>query len=569
MKNLNKTILLCAFVILQVNLFSHERTDNKGKAFYTVEEVKVRCGIEIDETQRKILKEKQNIMYHEYISKQKLNKISTTYNWQSYMGPVEDQGSCGICWSYAGAGAVAGQLHILKGSNIGIDIDEVDIAEYYNDPYCHSGYISNALNYIKNKKAISEVGSYPNLEGIRWDIVSYNSVYGITSIKNALANGPVTAAFSVYSDFSPFFFSNPTGIYHYDGTSSYTGGHGIVIVGYNDVEQYWLCKNSWGSNWGDNGYFKIGYGECSIEVWMNYSVTVNSSCYAKITPNLIPSLSVSLNNSFANNEWAYVLSGTTAMTANGNIPSTAKLIIKTGATVNLNGNYIKTTSGSIVQENGTIIFGLGAYLKYYETIKGYYPNIQTAINDAGERHSVQLLAKTYNENVNIVNKYRRYLKGAMSGNTTINGNITITNSSRTVVSNLKMGNFKTITINGGHMTNLANISYNNTNGASYINVYNGSYTVLHGLSYKSGTTSFGWNFYNTNSPNFDFNTLEGYDVAIYSTSNSDIGISLSSFCNNLLDLYACSGSSIYGNHLTMSHSGAYMGNCTFGIIDGY
>jgi hypothetical protein len=48
-----------------------------------------------------------------------------------------------------------------------------------------------------------------------------------------------------------------------------------VIVGYSEAEDYWIVKNSWGTGWGDNGYFKVGFGECSIE---------NSVYYAALYP---------------------------------------------------------------------------------------------------------------------------------------------------------------------------------------------------------------------------------------------------------------------------------------------
>ena len=37
------------------------------------------------------------------------------------------------------------------------------------------------------------------------------------------------------------------------------GNHAIAIVGYNDPEKYWICKNSWGTEWGESGWFRIDY----------------------------------------------------------------------------------------------------------------------------------------------------------------------------------------------------------------------------------------------------------------------------------------------------------------------
>jgi len=39
-------------------------------------------------------------------------------------------------------------------------------------------------------------------------------------------------------------------------------------VGYDSIQQYWICKNSWSPTWGENGYFKIAFGECQIEQYV-------------------------------------------------------------------------------------------------------------------------------------------------------------------------------------------------------------------------------------------------------------------------------------------------------------
>jgi len=83
----------------------------------------------------------------------------------------------------------------------------------------------------------------------------------IDTIKNAIVNnGPVPTYFIVYEDF----------IYHKKGVYKHRWGnyraiHYITIVGYNDNPGYWICKNSWGTKYQDEGWFNIAYGECSIE----------------------------------------------------------------------------------------------------------------------------------------------------------------------------------------------------------------------------------------------------------------------------------------------------------------
>ena len=41
------------------------------------------------------------------------------------------------------------------------------------------------------------------------------------------------------------------------------GNHCVLIVGYDDVNQCFIVKNSWGTGWGEAGYFRIAYSECS------------------------------------------------------------------------------------------------------------------------------------------------------------------------------------------------------------------------------------------------------------------------------------------------------------------
>ena len=46
------------------------------------------------------------------------------------------------------------------------------------------------------------------------------------------------------------------------------GGHCICIVGYDKAARYWIVKNSRGATWGEQGFFRIGFGECAIDSGM-------------------------------------------------------------------------------------------------------------------------------------------------------------------------------------------------------------------------------------------------------------------------------------------------------------
>lgn len=89
-------------------------------------------------------------------------------------------------------------------------------------------------------------------------------------------NGPLIVAFEVYDDF----FSYKGGIYHHTGERDYANfkfnpfeetNHAVLLVGYgtdkNSGENFWIVKNSWGTGWGERGFFRIrrGTDECAIE----------------------------------------------------------------------------------------------------------------------------------------------------------------------------------------------------------------------------------------------------------------------------------------------------------------
>ncbi|MDP3683160.1 MAG: right-handed parallel beta-helix repeat-containing protein, partial [Ignavibacteria bacterium] len=140
-------------------------------------------------------------------------------------------------------------------------------------------------------------------------------------------------------------------------------------MSYDDEGQDWLCKNSWGENWADSGYFRIGYGECYIENFHISFVNVDQNCYAKLVPDL-QSFSNAMSSSWASNEWAYVLSNTTINSGvSVTVPSNGDIVFANNTSLTVNGtltangtdtNHIMfVRSGSSGTWNG-IVFNSGS-----------------------------------------------------------------------------------------------------------------------------------------------------------------------------------------------------------------
>ena len=84
--------------------------------------------------------------------------------------------------------------------------------------------------------------------------------------RNIFEWGPVSSAMKIYPDFYTF---GGLGIYEWNKVGEQLGGHAVEIVGWGEEtgKLYWIIKNSWGTEWGDEGYFKMirGTNDCELE----------------------------------------------------------------------------------------------------------------------------------------------------------------------------------------------------------------------------------------------------------------------------------------------------------------
>jgi len=88
----------------------------------------------------------------------------------------------------------------------------------------------------------------------------YSRINGLANMKACLASGyPFVYGFNVYESFLSQQVAN-TGIVPMPAPGeSLMGGHAGLAVGYDDVSQRFTIQNSWGTGWGQNGFYTIPY----------------------------------------------------------------------------------------------------------------------------------------------------------------------------------------------------------------------------------------------------------------------------------------------------------------------
>jgi C1A family cysteine protease len=183
---------------------------------------------------------------------------------------VKDQGQCGSCWAFSSTAAVEGVLAVNSGLLVDLSEQElVDCAAGFMEHGCNGGDMDFAFRYVKDYGQCS-LDSYPYVSGQTQQsgtcqknctkVTKVDECYDVSSgnqndLLYAVAQQPVAVA--IEAD-TKYFQSYSSGVL----TSTDCGtklDHGVIIVGYgteNNID-YWLVKNSWGSDWGEQGYVKI------------------------------------------------------------------------------------------------------------------------------------------------------------------------------------------------------------------------------------------------------------------------------------------------------------------------
>jgi hypothetical protein len=235
-------------------------------------------------------------------------------NGRDWTSPVKNQGNCGSCWLFAAMGALESIINIReKCAELDPDLSEQYVLSCLPAAgSCNGGNTENCVFYFIN--STSPEGNYHNgvipescFEYYADDDINCNEkcenwkdllvpisdfnesweYYNIPELRDTIKTlvyqkGPIMVYFWASQRFIRWgtFHRQPTQYYpDFNEDCPYFVNHGITVVGWKDDPSignggYWICKNTWGPNWGYDGFFNIEY-DClnlgGFIAWVDYN----------------------------------------------------------------------------------------------------------------------------------------------------------------------------------------------------------------------------------------------------------------------------------------------------------
>lgn len=192
--------------------------------------------------------------------------------------PVYNQGQIGSCTANAIAGAIEFEQIREKDPS---PFTPSRLFIYYNERVMENTVKSDAGAVIRdgiksvNVSGVCKETTWPYIEkkfstkptdesyveGLKYQTLVYSAVgQDQNSVKSCLASGdPIVFGFAIYESFETESVSQNGIVSMPMYSERCLGGHAVVAVGYDDKQKHIICRNSWGTEWGDNGYFYLPY----------------------------------------------------------------------------------------------------------------------------------------------------------------------------------------------------------------------------------------------------------------------------------------------------------------------
>jgi C1A family cysteine protease/TolA-binding protein len=203
------------------------------------------------------------------------------FAWTDNLAPIRNQGSCGSCWAFAAVSTIETSNTLINGGQS--DLAEQHALSCSNGGTCSGGWYTTVYDWLGGGKdglqteqslpyagrddKCSSKGSTP-YEIDAWGWVDPIDIQpSVDDIKASMCKyGAITAAVAA----TPAFIAYGGGVF--DERSSSQINHAVTLVGWDDSKGAWLLRNSWGTNWGEDGYMWIDYGSNSVGAYAAWTM---------------------------------------------------------------------------------------------------------------------------------------------------------------------------------------------------------------------------------------------------------------------------------------------------------